>query len=89
MREPQVAADGAWAVQLAAPGSERAASLEASRLSKRFAAALDGRKLEYHSAVARGRTVWRVRALGMSESAALALCGKLKASGGACFVAKD
>jgi len=80
---------GAWAVQLAAPGTERDARLEIGRLSRKFASELGGRTLGYHSAVARGRTVWRVRVAGLAEPEALALCGKIKSGGGACFVAKN
>ena len=37
----------------------------------------------------KGETIYRVRANGLSKADAAALCAKLKASGGDCFIAKN
>ena len=37
----------------------------------------------------KGETIYRVRAGGLSKDDAAALCAKLKASGGDCFIAKE
>ncbi len=83
------ASSGGYAVQLAAPGSQQEAQSAASRLKSKYSSELSGLDLTIHQAdVAKG-PVYRVRVGDLSKAAAVALCEKLKASGGACFVAKN
>ena len=85
----EAGAGGGFAVQLAAPGSEADAKSTSSRLSKKFADALGGRRLGFHKADSNGKSVYRVRVGSLSRSDAVSLCEKLKADGGTCFVAKN
>ena len=80
---------GGFAVQLAAPGSEADARSTSSRLAKKFADALGGRRLGFHKADSNGKSVYRVRVGSLSKADAVSLCEKLKADGGTCFVAKN
>jgi hypothetical protein len=81
---------GGYAVQLAAPGSEAEAESMSNRLRTKYASELSGIDLSVHKAVIKDKTVYRVRAGdGMSKSAAVSLCEKLKAAGGACFLARQ
>jgi hypothetical protein len=84
-------ADGSYAVQLAAPGSEQEAQNTSTRLQAKYTTELDGRQPTIHQAEINGRSIYRVRVGGLSKTDAVALCLKLKATGGdaACFVAKD
>lgn len=83
------AGGGDWVVQLAAPRSEADAQHEAARLKKKFADALSGADIGVHQADIKGETVYRVRATGYSRADAAALCSKLKASGGDCFITRN
>jgi hypothetical protein len=87
--EPNAAGEGAWAVQLSAPRSEADAKSAITRLKSKYAEALGDSALGVHEADVKGETIYRVRVTGLSRSDAGALCAKLKASGGDCFVAKD
>lgn len=87
--EAQPAGAGAFAVQLAAPGSEADARSATSRLLKKYSSALSGRRLGFHRAESNGRTVYRVRVSSLTKEDAVSLCSKLKAGGGTCFVAKN
>jgi hypothetical protein len=88
---PAVAAGGAgsFAVQLAAPGSVAEANSTIARLKQRYAAELSGLQPTTVPASVNGRDVYRVRVVGMSQDSANALCNRLKASGGSCFVARN
>ena len=86
--EPAGAGAG-WAVQLAAPRSEEDAQRAISRLKSKYADALGGAELGVRQADVKGETIYRVRAGDLSKTDAAALCSKLKASGGDCFVAKN
>jgi hypothetical protein len=81
--------DGLWGVQLAAPHSEADAKSAINRLKSKYADALGDSELGVHEADVKGQTIYRVRVTGLSKSDAGALCAKLKAGGGDCFVAKD
>ncbi len=83
------AAGGGWAVQLAAPRSEADAQNAISRLKSKYSAELGDADLVARQAEVKGETIYRVRAGGLSKDAAAALCAKLKASGGDCFIAKE
>jgi SPOR domain len=78
-----------YAVQLAAPGSEAEAQSASTRLKAKFAAELGGAEPVIRKADLQGRTVYRVRVVGLAKSDAVSLCEKLKASGGACFIARE
>jgi hypothetical protein len=82
-------AGGDWAVQLAAPRSEADAQNAISRLKSKYSAQLGDADLVVRQAEVKGETIYRVRAGGLSKDAAAALCAKLKASGGDCFIAKE
>jgi hypothetical protein len=84
-------ADGAYAVQLAAPGSEQEAQSMSTRLQTKYTSELDGLQPTIHQADVNGRSIYRIRVSGLSKADAVALCLKLKAAGGdaACFVAKN
>ncbi len=83
------AGDGLWGVQLAAPHSEADAKSAINRLKSKYADALGDSELGVHEADVKGQTIYRVRVTGLSKGDAGALCAKLKAGGGDCFVAKD
>jgi hypothetical protein len=87
---PASDAAGGYAVQLAAPGSEAEAQNMSNRLRTKYANELGGLELSVHKAVIKDKTVYRVRAgSGMAKAAAVSLCEKLRAAGGACFLARD
>jgi hypothetical protein len=88
---PAVAVGGAgsFAVQLAAPGSAAEASSTIARLKQRHAAELSGVQPTTVRASVNGRDIYRVRVVGMSQDSANALCSRLKAGGGSCFVARN
>lgn len=73
-----------WHVQLAAVGSEAEAKQRASALSKKYSE-LDGYKLSVQRGENTGKTVWRIRVVGLKQADALELCSRLKAGGGACY----
>ena len=81
------ASGGGFSVQLAAPGSEAEAKSTASRLSQKYSDALGGTRVTFQKAS--DKSVYRVRAAGMSRDDAVSACEKIKAAGGACFVAKN
>jgi len=83
------AAGAGWAVQFAAPRSEEDAQRALSRLKSKYAAELGGADLVVRKADVKGQTIYRVRAGDLSKADAAALCAKLKASGGDCFIAKN
>ena len=80
-------AGGAFAVQLAAPASEQEARDAAARAQKQYASVLGGHQPTVRKAS--DKDVYRVRVSNLSKDEADALCGKLKAAGGACFVAHN
>ncbi len=88
---PAAAAEGGgdWAVQLAAPRSEADAQSAIVKFKSKYADALGDSALTIHQADVKGQTIYRVRVSGLSRNDAGALCSKLKAGGGDCFVAKD
>lgn len=79
---------GDFAVQLAA-GSESDARAAVTRFQQRFGAELGGLRPTVRRATVGSREVYRVRVVGLSRSDANSLCERLKASGGACFVARE
>lgn len=81
------AANGGFSVQLAAPPTEAEAKDKLSRLEKNYADALAGHALSIRQANSNGKTVYRVRANNLSREEAKALCDKMAAAGGKCFIA--
>lgn len=86
---PAASGGGEFAVQLAAPGSDQEAQTTWSRLKSKYSTELNGFDATIHKAEKSGGAVYRVRVVGLAKADAVALCEKLKASGGACFVAKN
>ncbi|HUZ90415.1 MAG TPA: SPOR domain-containing protein [Methylocella sp.] len=83
-------APGSFAVQLAAPATEREARATQVRLMKKFGAELTGFHPSIHKAEVGGKPVYRVRVSGLSSrDEATALCEKIQGGGGRCFVAKN
>ena len=79
-------AKSGWAVQLGAFSSNGAAQRAWSQFSGRYGA-LDGYDAASHFAKVGGRDFYRLTANGLgSRGEAVALCNKVKASGGVCFV---
>ena len=76
-------------MQFAAPRSEADAQSAIARLKSKYADALGGADIVVRKADVKGQTIYRVRASGLSKADAAALCAKLKASGGDCFIAKN
>ena len=60
-----------------------------AKLKGKYADALGVSALSIHQADVKGETIYRVRVSGLSKADAGALCSKLKAGGGDCFIAKD
>ncbi len=84
------AAGGAagFAVQMAGTSSESEARDAAERLTRKFASELGGRRLSVVKADVGSKTVYRVRATGLTSDDANTLCARLKSGGGTCFVAR-
>lgn len=82
---PRQAASGAYAVQVASAGSEAEARQTATRLAAKLSGALGGR---HPSVIKASGSLYRVRVTGLSRESANAMCGRVKAAGGACFVAR-
>ncbi len=82
-----VASTGAFAVQFAAAGSEAEAKDRVAKVQAQYASALGGHRPAIVKGEANGKIVFRVRAGGMSKDDAVAMCVRVKESGGACFVA--
>ncbi len=80
---------GSWSVQFAAPRSDADAQRAILRLKSKYADALGGTEIGIHKADVRGETIYRVRASGLSKPDAAAVCAKVKASGGDCFIARN
>lgn len=83
------AASGGYAVQFGAPRDEGEAKTLISRFQSRYADALGGAALGVRKAKRDGSPIYRVRAGGLGKAEANAMCAKVKAAGGDCFVAKN
>ena len=71
------------------PGSEAEARDRVAKVQSQYGSTLDGRKPGVVHGQANGAEVYRVRVGGMTKEAAVALCVKVKSSGGSCFVAAN
>ncbi|MBM3563076.1 MAG: SPOR domain-containing protein [Alphaproteobacteria bacterium] len=78
---------GGYAVQFGAADSEADARALLKTVVSKYHAHLGGLKPTFKMATVNDKTVYRVRVAGVSKESANAICGKVKASGGACFVA--
>ena len=81
------AADG-FSAQMGTAGSEAEAKALAGTLRAQYSAALGGQSLVVRKADVNGKTVYRVRVVGLARDEAVSLCEKLKGAGGQCFVAR-
>jgi hypothetical protein len=85
---PSVAATGAtYAAILASSGSESAARGMLAELQKKYGAALGTHRLSFHRASRVDGTVYEIRAAGLDDDDAQALCAKLSSAGASCQVA--
>ena len=80
---------GDFAVQLAAPPTEQEARSLAARLVQRYGDALGGQEPDIIRAEVNGKTLYRVRVLGLDRDSANAMCNRIKSAQGSCFVAKN
>lgn len=78
---------GGYAVQFGAATTEAEASALVKSVSAKYGASLGGHRPGFAKAVVGDKTVFRVRVSGVSKESAAAICGKVKSSGGSCFVA--
>jgi hypothetical protein len=75
-------------VQLAAVGSEEAATTEWQRLAHKYPDLLGGRRPTIMKTVHGGKTYWRVRTGGFSDlTQAAVFCERVKSKGGGCSIA--
>lgn len=86
---PAASSGGGFAIQLASRPSESDARSASAQLAQRFSSQIGGRQTTVVRGEANGNTVYRVRALGFSQSEATAACDRIRASGGACFVTRQ
>ncbi len=80
---------GGFAIQLGAAPTEAEGRTAATRLGQKYAGDLGGASPLLHKATAGGKTVYRIRVGNLSQDAAKALCAKVQAEGGGCFVARN
>jgi hypothetical protein len=78
---------GSYAVQLAAEPNEEEARSTLQRLQRKYAAELGGHRGTFHRVKVGDKQVYRVRISSLSHEEANAICSKLQAKGGDCFVA--
>ena len=76
-------------MQFGAAGSEAEAHALVTKVATKYASQLGGHKPTFKMAKVGDKTVYRVRASGMSKDSAASICGNVKSSGGSCFVAGD
>ncbi len=83
------ASTGGFAVQLAAPATEKEARETFAGLQRRYPGDLGSFKPTIRKAEVSDKTIYRLRVGPMSREDATALCSRLQTSGGACFVARN
>jgi len=81
--------NGGFAVQFGAAADEAEAHALVSKVASKYGAQLGGHRPTYRMAKVGDKTVYRVRAGGMSKESAVSVCEKVKSSGGSCFIAGD
>ncbi|KMO31475.1 sporulation protein [Methylobacterium tarhaniae] len=80
---------GGFSVQLSVRATEKEAEVAFKQAQERYGAVLGGQSPLIRQAEVNGKSIYRVRVGPMSKESADGLCGKLKAAGAACFVAKN
>ncbi|HXT08992.1 MAG TPA: SPOR domain-containing protein [Roseiarcus sp.] len=80
---------GGYAVQFATAESESKGKALIRRFQGRFANAIGGAQFAVRKAEHHGKTIYRVRAVGLTRAEANAMCAKVKAAGGDCYPARD
>ncbi|AWB21109.1 SPOR domain-containing protein [Methylobacterium currus] len=80
---------GGFSVQLSVRATEKEAEVAFKQAQERYGAVLGGQSPLIRQAEVNGKSIYRVRVGPMSKDSADGLCGKLKAAGAACFVAKN
>jgi hypothetical protein len=87
---PRTDANGGFAVQLAAPGSEAEARATFAALQRKYPGQLGGQSpIVRKTELAGGKTVYRLRVGPYSREDATTMCTALQAAGGQCFIAKN
>lgn len=87
---PRTDANGGFAVQLGAPGSEAEARATFSALQRKYPDQLGGQSpIVRKTELAGGKTVYRLRVGPYSREDAATMCTALQAAGGQCFIAKN
>lgn len=87
---PRTDANGGFAVQLAAPGSEAEARATFAALQRKYPGQLTGQSpIVRKTELAGGKTVYRLRVGPYSREDAATMCTALQAAGGQCFIAKN
>ena len=82
-------AGGGYAVQIGAPPTEQEARDASTRFQKKFAEQLGAYRPSIHKADTGDKSVYRIRVGNLSQEDAKALCSKLQAGGGGCFVVRN
>ena len=85
----QKVATGGFSVQFGAAATEAEAHALVTKVATKYGSQLAGHKPTFKVAKVGDKTVYRVRASGMSKESAASVCGNVKSSGGTCFVAGD
>jgi cell division septation protein DedD len=83
------AGSGDYGVQFGAPASENEARTMIANLKKSSPKTFDGLSFVVQKAYNNGRTIFRVRVIGLAREGAISLCEQMKSSGTQCFVAKN
>ncbi len=87
---PRTDANGGFAVQLAAPGSEAEARATFAALQRKYPGQLGGQSpIVRKTELAGGKTVYRLRVGPYAREDASSMCSALQAAGGQCFIAKN
>ena len=81
------AGGGGFSVQFAATSSDTEARDRVAKVQAQYGSALGGHKPSVVRAENNGASIYRVRVGGLSKEGAVAMCTKVKSSGGSCFVA--
>ena len=76
-------------MQFGAPASENEARTMIANLKKSSPKTFDGLSFVVQKADNNGRTIFRVRVIGLARDGAISLCEQMKSSGTQCFVAKN
>jgi hypothetical protein len=79
--DPSASKSGDWAIQFAAPRSEAEALAAVTRLNARYGRALNGATIAVQKIQLNGDTTYAVRAAGLSQAEAGALCERVKGRG--------